>query len=220
MATRIWIGLQGGTCSGKSTLARALVDILEPGAAQVICLDRFYHNMDRRSGEAAPTLHNFDHPAAIDWTLAERACRDLNAGTPTMIPSYDYVTGQRGPGGLVHPSDCIVVEGLWLHRDPFLADLFSVLVFVDAPAELRLVRRLRRDVLGQARGWDLRDLLSYYLQCERHGHVTFVEPGRAASDLVANGEGDARSEAARILHKVGLADGGEQASTSARRLRE
>jgi uridine kinase len=197
----IWIGIQGGTCAGKSTLSRALAERLNSTSTLIINLDIFYHHTDRDS-VSVPTQLNFDHPASVDWQLLRQTCEGLRIGNPVTLPAIDYVSGHRLPGPEVEPTKYIIIEGLWPFYDPYLFNLCALRVYVDAPADIRLVRRLRRDVLKGSRGWTVEEALLYYVQCTRPMHVGFVEPGLAVSHLAVSGEKSPQENADIVLQAL------------------
>ncbi|MGA2285012.1 MAG: hypothetical protein ABSG55_01915 [Dehalococcoidia bacterium] len=188
LAQPVWIGIQGGTCAGKTALAEAIIASLGSSAVLVIGLDRFYTDYDRTSAAQPPGTHNWDHPSSVGWQRVRSSVRRLNAGRSTILPVFDYVSGLRIGGIKVIPKDFIVIEGLWPFHNEYLRNSFDVRIFVDTPADVRLVRRLRRDILGDSRGWSLRDELLYWESYARPMHDEFVEPGKGMADIVLDGE--------------------------------
>jgi uridine kinase len=120
-------------------------------------------------------LLNFDHPGAFDHALLLEQLRALRAGEAVRAPSYDYTTHRRSPDGVqLRPAPVILLEGLLVLHDPGLRKMFDYSVFVDVPADLRLVRRLRRDAGG--RGLAIKETLRLYEYCVRTMHEAFVQP--------------------------------------------
>jgi uridine kinase len=181
------IGIQGGSCAGKTTLADAV-----RGASHrrvtTIEIDSFFYTADRLA-TADPLAMNFDDPVSIDWDLLRGALQTLRSGASASIPSYDYVSGKRGPLACACPTPVLIIEGLWAFCDPEVYSALDLRIFIDVPPDIRLSRRIRRDVLGpRPRGWAIGGLLDYYERYSRPMHATFVEPGRHLADIVVNGE--------------------------------
>jgi len=169
--------IAGGTASGKSTAAeRAAVEL----NALLISHDRYYLDV------AEPRGHNYDHPDALDTARLVRDLRELLAGRAAGLPVYDFPTHCRLPEPeVVEPSDIILVEGILTLADPRVAALAALSVYVDAPDDIRLVRRIRRDVV--ARGRTVDGVLDQYLATVRPMHNTFVAPCLHIADLVLSG---------------------------------
>jgi uridine kinase len=144
------VAIVGGSGAGKSWLARRLQSILGPKAAR-ISLDDFYRDRPELT-LARRALINFDHPRAIDWPLVERVLRDCLAWRRARVPQYDFKTHARLPQSrILRPKPVILVEGLWLLRNPKLRRLFNASIYIDCPAKVRLSRRLGRDSLSRGR---------------------------------------------------------------------
>jgi len=144
------VAIVGGSGAGKGWLVERLRRVLGNQACH-LSLDNFYH--DR--GDLAPARRarlNFDSPRAIDWPLAERTLRDCRAGRATPVPRYDFVTHRRRPAaGLWQPAPLVLVEGLSLLVHAPVRELFAFTIYLDCPADLRLRRRLHRDVAERGR---------------------------------------------------------------------
>ena len=138
------VAIVGGSGAGKSWLAGQLQSILGTKAAR-ISLDDFYHDHPGLSPARRARI-NFDHPRAIDWPLVERVLRDCLAWRTTRVPQYDFKTHARLPRSrILRPTPVILVEGLWLLRNPRLRRLFRASIYIDCPAKVRLIRRQARD---------------------------------------------------------------------------
>ncbi len=181
----IFVAIQGPTCSGKSSLAQGLCDRYERSLA--ISLDRFYRPFDRTQS-SDPLIHNFDSPDSLDWDCLLSFVASLEASGRGMAPIFDYVTGDRSRGEEVSSSAVVVLEGLWPFVNAKLLCSIAVKIYIDAAPDLRLIRRLRRDVLGVSRGYDLEGSLLYYEECSRPMERDFIAPGRQIADLVVSGE--------------------------------
>ena len=182
----IWIGIQGGTCAGKTTFANHLATALGSHDSLIICLDAFFKPYDRKANAANITAHNFDHPSSLDWIALEAAMLDLDSGKRVQIPVFEYETGFRLPGRDVDPRQYVIVEGLWPFFNNLLLDLFSIRVFVETPENHRLSRLLLR--VGGDRGWTLESVLEYYLKCSRPMQTEFIDKGKSITDIIVNGD--------------------------------
>ena len=179
------IGVGGGSGAGKG----ALVDALCRHAGRVAVLDLDSYYLDR-AGVAAPERArvNFDEPTAIDADLVLQHVAALAGGTPVAKPVYSFVTHTRVGAVTVAPAPVVVVEGLFTLWWPSLRQLLDVAVYVDAPPDLRLARRLERDV--RERGRDLESVLRQYTETVRPMHQLYVEPTRGYADVVIVNDGD------------------------------
>ena len=171
------IVLGGGTASGKTTLAAAFS---EAHPCLRISHDRYYLDV------AEPRGHDYDHPDALDTGLLVEHVRALRAGRAAELPIYHFATHTRQPHTeRVEPASIVLVEGILVLHHPELRALADLTAFVHAPSDLRLVRRLRRDVVERGRQVD--GVLDQYLATVRPGHEGFVEPSRAGVDLELDG---------------------------------
>lgn len=177
----IVVGLGGGSGSGKSWLASYLKRRLGPKAA-IVCLDWYYRDNGHLPPERARKL-NFDHPRAIETPLLVRDLKRLLGGRPIEAPLYDYATHSRlKQTHRVEPAPVVIVEGLFALQAGPLRDLVDVGVFIEVPDDLRLMRRVRRDV--KERRVDLEETLSLYERCVRPMHERFIKPSAKGADWV------------------------------------
>ncbi len=184
----IIVGIAGGTGSGKSTLARRIGWALGPDTCAVVTQDNYYNDLRDMSFEARAKM-NFDHPDAIDSKLLVAHVRQLRAGEPVDMPRYDFARHVRMSGGeRVEPRPVILVEGILVFTWPELFELFDVRIFVDTADDVRLIRRMRRDVAD--RGRDVDSVLGQYQETVRPMHEAYVAPSRAKADLIVPGVGD------------------------------
>jgi uridine kinase len=176
------IGVAGGTGSGKTTLARALVEALPPGTATLLAHDCYYR--DRSHLTPAERAHlNFDEPLALDSDLLVQHIAILRTNQAIDCPEYDFVSHTRLPlCRRIDPSPIIVIEGILLFAVPHLRDALDLRVFVDTDDDVRLLRRIRRDL--NERGRDLASVEAQYLNSVRPMHRLHVEPARAHADLI------------------------------------
>lgn len=193
-----WIGIQGGSCAGKSTLSNIFIDHFGSDNVLIIPLDRFYRPFDRQKMEQEGHPLNVDHPDSIDWALLSKVTKQLDSNSSVEIPLYDYVSGFRKQGNIVESRSYIIVEGLWTFYEPDIRKLFSIKLYIETPADVRLVRRLRRDILQDRRGWTLEKILDYYSETARQMHHEYVEPGKDLADLVINGQKDMETQLGKI----------------------
>ncbi|HMN10599.1 MAG TPA: uridine kinase [Gemmatimonadaceae bacterium] len=176
------IGIAGGTGSGKSTVARRVAEQLTHASVAFIDMDAYYRNHAHLPIEERRQV-NWDHPDAFDTELMVEHLRTLGAGRAIEKPVYDFVTHTRSSTTRHVPAaDVIVVDGILLFADERLRELFDVKVFVDADADIRLVRRIRRDMAR--RGRPLEEILDQYLTTVRPMHLQFVEPSKRYADVI------------------------------------
>ncbi len=176
------IGIAGGTGSGKSTVARRVAEQLTHASVAFIDMDAYYRNYAHLALDERRQI-NWDHPDAFDTDLLVEHLGQLGSGEGIEKPVYDFVTHTRSATTRrVPPADVIVVDGILLFVDERLRELCDVKVFVDADADIRLVRRIRRDMAK--RGRPLEDILEQYLTTVRPMHLQFVEPSKRYADVI------------------------------------
>lgn len=175
------LGISGGSGCGKTALAGALAAALGD-AAVLIHQDDYYHDLSHWPPEAV-AAHNFDHPDSVDLALLALNLAELRAGRAVRAPRYDFVTHTRSAAAVpVAPRPVIVAEGLLLFFDPRLRRQIDLKVYLDMPADLRLARRLERDL--RERAIPLGAALEQYVGSVRPMHLQFVEPLKGHADLV------------------------------------
>lgn len=176
------IGVAGGTCSGKTTVSERLIELAGEEQLALIELDSYYIARDHQPMEVRAAA-NYDHPDAFDWRLLNDQLAALCAGASVPVPVYDYTNHTRsGDVRMVHPARIVVVEGILVLYEPQLRDRFDLKVYVDTDADLRLIRRLQRDVLE--RGRTTESILDQYLTTVRPSHEQFVEPSKRHADVI------------------------------------
>lgn len=176
------VGIAGGTGSGKSTVARRVAEALGPATAVSIDMDAYYRNLTHLSLDARRHV-NWDHPDAFDVELFVEHVESLAAGRAVDKPVYDYVQHLRSDRTeRLEPADVVVADGILLFVDPRVRAMCDVKVFVDADADIRLVRRIRRDM--RQRGRPLAEILRQYLATVRPMHLEFVEPTKRYADVI------------------------------------
>ncbi len=188
------LGLAGGTSSGKSTLGVALAERLGDRLL-VLHHDRYYLDV------AEPRGHNYDHPDALDTALLIRNLDALRAGREALLPDYDFTTHSRRPEPQrVAPRPLVLVEGILVLADPDLRARLDFKVYMHAADDLRLARRLRRDIAE--RGRDTEGVLDQYLSTVRPMHRRFVEPSRLHADLILSGEHPTERSLSRLTEAL------------------
>jgi len=145
-------------------------------------MDAYYRNFTSISLEERRKV-NWDHPDAFDFDLLTEHLRDLSDRRAIEKPVYDFVTHLRSDASVrIEPADVIVIDGILLFVDERVRDLCDVKVFVDAEADIRLIRRLRRDM--RARGRPLNEIIDQYLSTVQPMHLQFVEPSKRYADII------------------------------------
>ena len=176
------VGIAGGSGSGKSTVARRLTEALQGASVAFIDMDAYYRNFAHLAMDERRRI-NWDHPDAFDWELLLEQLRALAAGLPVEKPVYDFVTHTRAPATVpLAPVDVIVIDGILLFTDERVRELCDVKVFVDADADVRVIRRIRRDT--RVRGRSLEEILDQYLTTVQPMHLQFVEPSKRYADII------------------------------------
>ena len=184
------LGVAGGTGSGKTTVARSILDAVGKERIALIEQDSYYLDVDWRS-ESELLHHNFDHPSAIDNELLVAHIAALKAGHPVEVPIYDFVRHRRTTRTRrIEPQPVIILEGILIFVEPNLRDLLDFKIYVDTDADLRLIRRLGRDM--SERGRSVQDVLRQYLETVRPMHLEFVEPSKRWADIIIPEGGENR----------------------------
>jgi uridine kinase len=176
------IGIAGGSGSGKSTVARNVTQALPAVSVAFIDMDGYYRNFAHLSLEDRRRI-NWDHPEAFDWELLIDHLQALLRGDSVEKPEYDFVTHTRSSRTMrVPPAQVVVVDGILLFADERARALCDVKVFVDADADIRLIRRIRRDMAKRGRSLD--EILDQYLTTVQPMHLQFVEPSKRYADVI------------------------------------
>jgi uridine kinase len=176
------IGIAGGSGSGKSTVARNVADHLMTSSVAFIDMDAYYKNHPELTYDERRTL-NWDHPDAFDYDLLCSHLDSLSKRKSIQKPEYDFVTHlRRTDATLVEPADVIVIDGILLFVDERVRELCDVKVFVDADADIRLIRRIDRDI--RVRGRPLDEIIEQYLSTVQPMHLQFVEPSKRYADVI------------------------------------
>jgi uridine kinase len=176
------IGIAGGSGSGKSTVARKVGEALSRSSVAFLDMDAYYRNFAHLPMEERKRV-NWDHPESFDTDLLASQVRELCAGRAIDKPVYDFVTHTRSTRTeRVQPADVLLLDGILLFADERIRELCDVKVFVDAEADVRLIRRLKRDVTK--RGRTLEEVIAQYLETVQPMHLQFVEPSKRYADVI------------------------------------
>ena len=180
--TSILIGLAGGTSSGKTSFARAIAERVGPDKAVLLSQDAYYVDPSHLPFEERTKI-NYDHPDAYETELLLEHLDALKAGRPVPRLAYDYVQHARVlTGEQVEPKPVILLEGIMVLVEEKLRERFDIKLFIDTDADVRLLRRLSRDI--QDRGRTLESVTKQYLDSVRPMHLEFTEPSKRYADLI------------------------------------
>ena len=181
MSDVIVIGVAGGTGSGKTTLVKALVNRFGDNIT-VLSHDNYYKRHDELTYEERTKL-NYDEPVAFDTDLMKEHLAALKRGESIDCPVYDYTVHNRSNEVQhIEPKKVIIVEGILIFADEEVCDLFDVKIFVDTDADVRILRRIRRDV--SKRGRSLESVMNQYLTTVKPMHEKYVEPTKRRADII------------------------------------
>jgi uridine kinase len=176
------IGVAGGTGSGKTTVVNAIARKVGEERLAVLPHDSYYRDYVDLPKDVLDGK-NFDHPDSLETDLLIRHVRALKTGAPVEAPIYDFRVHRRAPETRrIEPKRVIVVDGILIFAEPELRGLFDVKIFVDTDADVRLIRRIRRDIAD--RGRTLESVVTQYETTVRPMHLEFVEPSKRWADLI------------------------------------
>ena len=175
------IGIAGGSCSGKTSVTRAIYDVFREHS--VVVIDQSHLTFEERLGT------NYDHPLAFDNDLLIQHIKKLLVRQPIEKPVYDYVQHTRAAEVIhVEPVDVIILEGILVLEDADLRDLMDIKLFVDTDSDLRIIRRIMRDIKERGRTTD--SVIDQYLSAVRPMHNLFIEPTKRYADIIIPEGGD------------------------------
>ncbi|MFN3763369.1 MAG: uridine kinase [Anaerolineae bacterium] len=176
------IGVAGGTGSGKTTVAMKILERVGAEHVAYIPHDAYYRDLSHLPPEERSRI-NFDHPDSLETELLVQHLQQLKAGQAVEIPVYDFTTHTRtAQTRRVNPAPVILVEGILVFAEPALRELFDVKLYVDTDADIRLIRRIQRDV--RERGRSVESVIQQYLTTVRPMHLEFVEPSKRYADVI------------------------------------
>ncbi len=181
------IGIAGGSGSGKTTVANALLDRVGAGRIAYLPHDAYYKDLSGLPPRQRAEV-NFDHPHSLDNDLLMQHIQQLKSGQAIQLPIYDFTTHTRTEHfARVDTRPVILVEGILLFAEPALRALFDVKIFVDTDPDLRFIRRLKRDI--EERGRTTESVIHQYLSTVRPMHLEFVEASKRYADVIIPGGG-------------------------------
>ncbi|KAB2963603.1 MAG: uridine kinase [Thermoanaerobaculia bacterium] len=194
------LGVAGGTGSGKTSVARAILEAVGAERIAFLAQDNYYRQVAWESSDHLAG-YNFDHPEAIDTELLVEHLAALKSGRAIDLPVYDFVHHRRTERSVrVEPRPVILVEGILLFAEPAIRSLLDFKVFVDTDADVRLVRRIRRDIAE--RGREVSDVLRQYMTTVRPMHLEFVEPSKRWADVIVPEGGENRVALGMVAARV------------------
>lgn len=193
------IGIAGGTGSGKTTLTRSLMESFGESVA-VVYHDNYYKRHDELTYEERCLL-NYDAPEAFDNDLMAEQLGQLIAGQSIECPIYDYTVHNRAEETLtIEPRPIIIVEGILIFAEDKLCDYFDIKLFVDTDADVRILRRMRRDVLERKR--TIESVESQYLTTVKPMHELYVEPSKRKADVIIPEGGSNAVALEMVVHRI------------------
>jgi uridine kinase len=182
LAKRLVIGICGGTGSGKTTITDRIISALSPESVLVLQQDHYYKDFPHLSLQER-ARENFDHPDSFDNALLVEHVRHLREGRAIDRPVYDFASYQRAASTVrLNPSPAMILEGILIFENKTLRELMDIKIFVDTDADLRFIRRLRRDI--RERGRTVESVVAQYLATVRPMHMEFVEPSKRYADVI------------------------------------
>ncbi|HEX2688870.1 MAG TPA: uridine kinase [Kofleriaceae bacterium] len=190
MAPPLVVGIAGGTGSGKTTVAQKLASAIPAGRCVTIEHDVYYHDQAHLPLEERARI-NYDHPASLDSSLLACHLRELRSGRAVEVPRYDFATYTRHQETqTIAPARVIIVEGILVFTEPALREQMDIKIFVDTDPDIRLMRRIRRDL--EQRGRTFQSIRDQYYATVRPMHIEHVEPSKRWADLIIPEGGDNR----------------------------
>lgn len=178
----ITVGIAGGTGSGKTTVARRIAQALPPEAVSTIEHDAYYRDRSDLSADDRALL-NYDHPESLETELLVEHVDRLRAGEAIDVPIYDFKMHKRAEESRrLVPTPIVLVEGILVFVDARLRDRLDMKLFVDTDADIRIFRRIRRDMEHRGRTFD--SVREQYYKTVRPMHLQFVEPSKRSADLI------------------------------------
>lgn len=184
MEDKIIVGIAGGTGSGKTSVSELILEDLKKFGANILLLEQdSYYKYDPNLDYEARTKLNYDHPDAIDFKLLIEHIKKLKNGEKIEKPKYDFTNYMRlEEKEVLEPENIIIVEGILILSIPELRDLFDVKIFVDTDDDIRLLRRIERDM--NERGRTFENIKEHYISTVKPMHLEFVEPSKRYADII------------------------------------
>ena len=201
MSQPLVVGIAGGTGSGKTTVARKLAAAMPPGRCATIEHDAYYRDQSHLTRDQREAI-NYDHPASLESDLLAHHLVELRAGRAVDVPIYDFANHTRKvERRRVEPSRLIVVEGILVFVEPALRELMDIKIYVDTDPDIRLIRRIRRDL--EQRGRTFQSVRDQYYSTVRPMHIEYVEPTKRWADLIVPEGGDNHVALDVLLGRLG-----------------
>lgn len=201
MSRPLIVGIAGGTGSGKTTVAHKLAAAMPAGRCVSIEHDAYYFDQGHLPPDERANV-NYDHPASLESALLAEHLRQLRAGRAVDVPLYDFATHKRRPETRhVAPAPVVIVEGILVFVEAGLRDLMDIKIFVDTDADIRLMRRIRRDL--EQRGRTFESVRHQYYATVRPMHIEHVEPSKRWADLIVPEGGDNKVALEVLLGQLG-----------------
>lgn len=184
------IGICGGTASGKTTVAEKIIKSLDVSWVTLLSMDCFYKILNEKQHDRAErNEYNFDHPDAFDLELMADVLRKLKEGKKVEVPIYNFVTHSREPTTkTMYGANVIIFEGILTFHSPEIVDMLDMKIFVDTDADVRLARRLKRDITQ--RGRDLEGVIKQYSTMVQPAYCNYIAPSMAHADIIVPRGGD------------------------------
>jgi uridine kinase len=182
------IGIAGGTGSGKTTVVKKIIERCPKDEVVVMPQDAYYRDNSKMPIEERLEI-NFDHPNAVEFDLLVDHIGRLKKGETIPMPIYSYLTCTRSPEVIpIQPKKVVIVEGILIFTNAKLRNICDIKVFVDADADDRLIRVIRRDIIERGRSVD--KVLERYTKTVKPSHIQFIEPTKSFADLIVPQGGD------------------------------
>ena len=194
------IGIAGGTGSGKTTIAQRIASAVAESDVALIEHDSYYRDLSHLSSDQRQ-LVNFDHPDALDTELLVKHLALLRAGSAVNVPRYDFASHtRRSQAEPLSPRPLVLVEGILVLADARLRAAFDLKIYVDTDADIRILRRLQRDI--EERGRSFESVREQYNATVRPMHLMFVEPSKRWADVIVPEGGENRAAVELVVGKV------------------
>lgn len=182
MRKPIIIGVTGGTGSGKTTVTRKIIEEFGDVSLAYIPQDAYYKDQSHLTMDER-VLTNYDHPLAFDNDLLSEHIRQLLDGQAVQMPVYDFTQHNRAEETIrVEPKEVIIIEGILIFSDKELRDLMDIKVFVDTDDDIRIIRRIKRDMAERGRSLD--SIIDMYTSIVKPMHEQFIEPTKKFADII------------------------------------
>ncbi len=194
------IGIAGGSGSGKTTVVKEITKRLPKNSVAVISQDSYYFDNGNLSAEEKKRI-NFDHPNSIEWKLLIKHIDDIKSGKSVEMPIYSYLTcGRASESVTVNPKRVVIVEGILVLTNEELRKRLDIIVYVDADADDRLMRIIKRDMLERGRALD--QALNHYDRFVKPMHLQFIEPTKRYANIIIPQGGKNHIGIDILTHKI------------------